>query len=412
MRLEDRDNPFRIFTGWLLLGTAAGFLLALVVTFQEYRRFSEWVGAALRQESSVENADIQENGMEETKIREMRSMEQTFAAALKNCGPSDRAAGQEWLLEYGYRPWGRLGEHTAVLSALCVLMAEGIGWSLFLIQKKRQKKQEQRIEGLTQYLLAAERGEAAALCRREDAFSHLEDAVYKAVMELRSTKEEAVHSHEVLSQRIADIAHQLKTPITSMSLMTELLEEGQTEEGKECLLRLSAQIRRLQNLVQALLSLAKLESHTIRFEREVVDAEGLIEGALEPLLELFQNKQIRLDASGETVYIQADRQWTEEAVLNLLKNCAEHTPAGGQIRVRWQENPLYTEIRFTDGGKGFHKKDLPHLFERFYRGEGAQKDSAGIGLALAKLIAEQQNGQLYAENTLDGHAGFILRFYR
>ena len=188
MRLEDRDNPFRIFTGWLLLGTAAGFLLALVVTFQEYRRFSEWVGAALRQESSVENADIQENCMEETKIREMRSMEQTFAAALKNCGPSDRAAGQEWLLEYGYRPWGRLGEHTAVLSALCVLMAEGIGWSLFLIQKKRQKKQEQRIEGLTQYLLAAERGEAAALCRREDAISKLEDAVYKAVMELRSTK--------------------------------------------------------------------------------------------------------------------------------------------------------------------------------------------------------------------------------
>lgn len=268
------------------------------------------------------------------------------------------------------------------------------------------------MEELTRYLLAAERGEAAVLRRREDAFSHLEDAVYKAVMELKVTKEEAVRSHEVLSQRIADVAHQLKTPITSMSLMTELLGEQETEEGKECLRRLTLQIHRLQNLVHALLSLAKLESHTIRYERETLDLEDLIEGAAEPLQELLHNRQIRLEYSGDPVLVRADRQWTEEAILNVIKNCAEHTPEGGQIQIRWEKNPLYTEIRFTDSGKGFSKKDLPHLFERFYRGENAQKDSAGIGLALAKLVAEQQEGHIYAENTRDGHACFILRFYR
>ena len=110
--------------------------------------------------------------------------------------------------------------------------------------------------------------------------------------------------------------------------------------------------------------------------------------------------------------VRADRQWTEEAILNVIKNCAEHTPEGGQIQIRWEKNPLYTEIRFTDSGKGFSKKDLPHLFERFYRGENAQKDNAGIGLALAKLVVEQQEGHIYAENTRDGHACFILRFFR
>lgn len=397
MRQEDRGIRCRIFAGCLLAGMAAGLLLAFSVTFQEYRGFSEWVGAALEQDADM---------------GEMHGIQERFAAALKHRGPSDRAAGESWLREYGYRPWGRLGQHAVVLSVFCILMSEGIGWSLYWRQRKQQKREEERIEELTRYLLAAERGEAAVLSRREDAFSHLEDAIYKAVMELKSTKEAAVRGHEVLSGRIADIAHQLKTPITSMLLMTELLEDQQTEEGRECLQRLGSQIRRLQNLVHALLSMAKLESHTIRYETEAVDVESLIEGAAEPLLELLQSRQIRLDASGETAFIRADRQWTEEAVLNVLKNCAEHTPTGGQIRVRWQENPLYTEIRFTDGGKGFSKKDLPHLFERFYRGEGAQKDSAGIGLALAKLIAEQQNGQIYAENTIDGHAGFLLRFYR
>lgn len=401
MRQENRSICFRIFTGWLLVGMAAGFLLALAVTFQEYRSFSEWAGAVLKQD-----IERKESGTQEIDLRER------FAAALKNSSPSDRVSGEDWLQEYGYRPWGRLGKHAASLSVLCVLMSESIGWSLYVRQRKRQKREEQRIEELTRYLLAAERGEAAVLSCREDAFSHLEDAIYKAVMELKSTKEAAVRGHEVLSGRIADIAHQLKTPITSMLLMTELLEDQQTEEGRECLQRLCSQIHRLQNLVHALLSMAKLESHAIRYEMEAIDVESLIEGAAGPLLELLQSRQIRLDASGEAAFIRADRQWTEEAILNVLKNCAEHTPIGGLIRVRWLENPLYTEIRFTDGGKGFSKKDLPHLFERFYRGEGAQKDSAGIGLALAKLIAEQQNGQIYAENTIDGHAGFLLRFYR
>lgn len=406
MRQNDIKMYFRIFLLRLLFGLAAGILLAAAVTFQEYRSFSEFTGAVIEQDRKAQGMRGRKSDDEVMKMRELLS------SALKKRNPSDRKIGEQLLQEYGYRTWNRLGTHMMYLSAICILLSEVMGWSVFCRRRQEGKKQEQRMEELTQYLLAANRGEAGVLRRREDAFSYLEDEIYKTVMELKSTKEEAVRNHEVLSARIADIAHQLKTPITSMSLMTELLEEQQTEAGAECLRRLNLQIRRLQNLVHALLSMAKLESHAIRYQTEEVDVKDMIEQVAERLLDLIGEKGIHLEASGGAVSIQADRQWTEEAVLNVLKNCAEHSPAEGVIRIQWEENPLYTEIRFTDEGKGFAKKDLPHLFERFYRGEDAQKDSAGIGLALAKLVAEQQNGHIYAENTNDGHASFLLRFYR
>lgn len=393
---------FRTFIIWLLPGLAVGFLVAVVVTFQEYRNFSEFTGAVI--EHSVKE--------QETHSKEERNIQELFSYALKRRNASNRKTGEILLCEYGYRTWGRLGEHVRYLSAICVLLMEMMGWTIFWKRNRERKKLEKRIEELTEYLLAANRGEAGVLRRKEDEFSRLEDEIYKAVTELKSTKEEAVHNHEVLSERIADIAHQLKTPITSMSLMTELLEGQQTEAGKEYLQRLTLQIHRLQNLVYALLSLAKLESHAIRYKAEKLDMETIIEGAAEPLQDLIWKKRIQLEVCGGQVSIQADRQWTEEAMLNLLKNCIEHSPAEGVIRIQWEENPLYMEIRFTDCGKGFAKKDLPHLFERFYRGEDAQKDSAGIGLALAKLVVEQQNGHIYAENTIDGHASFIIRFYQ
>ena len=101
----------------------------------------------------------------------------------------------------------------------------------------------------------------------------------------------------------------------------------------------------------------------------------------------------------------------EEALLNLLKNCVEHTPKGGKIVVSYSRNPIYTELRMEDGGIGFAAKDIPHLFERFYRGKEAANDNAGIGLALAKAVVERQNGRLLAENTAEGHACFRVKWY-
>lgn len=372
---------------WLFSGIAAGILLAFIFSFQQYRISAEIAGSILQSES--------------------------LAQGLKQHSVVFYPEGAEFLHNYGYRMSGSFWRYLPFTMGISIVFFQIVGWISFWIQWQKEKRFRQRILELTEYLKAVNSGEAAVLCRKEDAFSHLEDEMYKTVIRLRTTREEAVQNHEILSERIADIAHQLKTPLTSMSLMTELLEEYQTSETREYLIRLSSQIERLRALVSGLLSLAKLDSHEIIFQMEKTELSELLRSAAEPLQESLLREQITLSIkeSGRECFIYADRQWTEEALTNLLKNCMEHTPAGGQILVMYHQNSLYTELQIQDTGSGFSKEDLPYVFQRFYRGKGAAKDNAGIGLALAKAVLEQQNGQIAAENTADGHARFRLKWY-
>lgn len=375
---------------WLIPGIVTGWLMAVFLTVHEYHMTADLVGSVLQNDS--------------------------LQAGLKGISKEERDAGTAFLEKYGYRPLGKLGDYIFYTSMISILLFEGIGGVLFVCRRKNDRKLEDRIQELTEYMRSVHYGEAKTLSRIEDGFSQLEDEIYKTVMELKCTKETAVRDHQVLSERIADIAHQLKTPLTSMSLMTELLEDYQTEETKEYLVHLKNQAERLQKLVSGLLILAKLDSHVIDFEQNQVEVSDLINAASEPLLEMINRKEISLEvrcqeAEGAPCWILADMQWTSEALLNILKNCVEHTPKKGTIEVSYKKNPLYAELQIVDSGLGFSKEDLPHLFERFYRGEDAAKDSAGIGLALARLIIEKQNGHIHAENTSDGHARFRLRFY-
>ena len=115
--------------------------------------------------------------------------------------------------------------------------------------------------------------------------------------------------------------------------------------------------------------------------------------------------------SSATPQFLGDYSWSMEAILNILKNCMEHTPAGGSIHVSFSQNAIFTEIIIEDNGPGFDAEDLPHLFERFYKGKNASEQSVGIGLALARMIVTRQNGTLKAENRSEGGARFILKFY-
>lgn len=377
------------FVFWLLMGGAAGIFLAAVLSYREYQVMADIAGSVMETESLAEG------------------LKQSFT------GRPDGLSGEVFLETYGYRPMGKWAEYLPFTVGIAAMLFGLAGWISYRARRKEGVRVKRRIKELTDYLRAVNSGEGAVLRRNEDDFSHLEDEIYKTVMELRSSKENAVKNHEVLAKRVADIAHQLKTPLTSMSLMTELLEEYQTAKTKDYYGRLTSQIERLKNLVAGLLSLAKLDSHGIVFCNERLALSELIESVSETFREMMQKRQIAMvveESSKE--YIYADRQWTEEALLNILKNCVEHTPDGGRIVISYCQNPIYTELRIEDGGSGFTAKDLPHLFERFYRGAGAAKDNAGIGLALAKAVLEQQNGQICAENTAGGHACFRIKWYK
>ena len=208
-----------------------------------------------------------------------------------------------------------------------------------------------------------------------------------------------------------DISHQLRTPLTSMNLTLELLRDSDLPpERRAGLLRqLRSMTGRIDRLCIMLLKLARLDAGTVEFRRETCSLRTLAGQAAAPLAVLLDLKSQALRIEGDADAF-VDPVWTLEAVSNLVKNCVEHTPEGGVIRVCLTQNPLYAEIVVEDNGPGFSREDLPHLFERFYRGKGST-EGFGIGLALARGVFTSQNGALKAENRPKGGARFIGRFY-
>lgn len=386
------QKAWKTFFFWLLPGTISGILLAAFLSVQQFQVMKELSGHIL-----------QENSLE-------RGLKQAFRPKALQV----EEQGQVFLQEYGYHTMTFFWKYLPSAAGMSILVFQTVGWIQYGFWFKEENRRKKRIQALTIYLKSVNDGHAESLTRMEDEFSFLEDEIYKTTTALNGAKEIAIKNHEVLEARIADIAHQLKTPLTSMSLMTDLLEEYQTQETLEYYNRLTSQITRLQNLVSGLLALAKLDSHGILMEKKQFRIQELIDISVETVKQMFTQKQIQLLISRELeqdTWICGDLEWTSEAVVNVLKNCWEHTPQDGKVFVSWSHNPLYVQLIIEDSGTGFAKEDLPHLFERFYRGTNAAKDSAGIGLALSKLIMEQQNGHILAENSLQGHARFIFKWY-
>lgn len=283
----------------------------------------------------------------------------------------------------------------------------------------RKKKEEKRIQALSDYLEQANNGKAVILSAvGEDMFSRLEDEIYKTVTYLYQTREAAVQARNDFAENLSNIAHQIKTPITAISLSLQTLSEmaAQNECEKEKLELIQRQLDRLTHLEEALLILARLDAGTLVFQKEAVDVFTLLVLAADNLQELLVSSDTSVDIpeAGETA-ITADLDWTMEAVMNVMKNCMEHN-RGGTIHCSYTWNPLYTEILIWDEGEGFAKEDMPYLFQRFYRGKNANtgersSGGIGIGLALSKEIIERQNGTIGAKNMPDGGACFEIRFY-
>ncbi|MDE5718334.1 MAG: HAMP domain-containing histidine kinase [Lachnospiraceae bacterium] len=301
------------------------------------------------------------------------------------------------------------------LGATVILAAGGYGYRLaglfllaagFLSQKRVQSL---RIKALTDYLEQANTGNAPVLSALgEDAFSRLEDQIYKTVTYLYQTREEAVRSKNEFAKNLSNIAHQIKTPIAVISLCVQTMDT-QDEGGREQIRR---QLMRLTHLEEALLLLARLDAGTLVLKREETDVYTMLMLAADNLQEIFGQLgvSVAIPELGETT-VKVDLEWTMEAVMNLMKNCAEYN-AGGCVHCSWGNNPLYTEILIWDEGAGFDREDAPRLFERFYRGKNAGEGGIGIGLALAKEIIERQNGTIRAKNLPEGGACFAIRFYR
>ena len=285
----------------------------------------------------------------------------------------------------------------------------------------RNKTEAKRIEELSDYLEQVNMGKAVVLSASgEDLFSKLEDEIYKTVTFLYQTKDAAVQAKNDFAENLSNIAHQIKTPITAISLSLQTLSEMpmKKEYEKDRIEQIKKQLNRLIHLEESLLVLSRLDAGTLMFQKEDVDVFTLLVLAADNLQELFADSGTFIDIpeSGEMA-VTADLNWTMEAVINVMKNCMEHN-AGGTVHCSYGQNPLYTEIFIWDEGDGFAKEDIPHLFKRFYRGKNADAggnirgSGIGIGLSLSKEIIEHQNGTIRAKNLPNGGACFEIRFYK
>ncbi len=249
--------------------------------------------------------------------------------------------------------------------------------------------------------------------QEEGELSILRTNIYKAATMLKTQNEQLEDDKTQLATALADISHQLKTPLTSMMVMNDLLMDETDEAKREELLRTqSAQLDRMNWLIQTLLKISKLDAGTIVLKKEEAALSELVEEAVRPFLIQMDVRNIacRLDVAKEK--ITCDRNWTIEALKNIIKNCIEHMDDGGTLSIEADDTNLFSRITIKDNGCGIPPEDLPHIFERFYKGKNAGKDSVGIGLALSKRILEGEHGEITVQSTEGVGTSFFIRIYK
>ena len=241
----------------------------------------------------------------------------------------------------------------------------------------------------------------------------LHSEIYKMTVRLREQQQKLMNDKVYLADSIADISHQIRTPLTSINLLVQFLSEPNLSDERRQQLthELYGLLSRIEWLITTLLKISKLDAGTVQFKQEKVSMATLINKSCAPLLVPIElrGQELAINAEGDFI---GDVSWTCEAIGNIVKNCMEHTPEGGKIEIETIDNALYTEILIKDNGTGIAKEDMPHIFERFYKGKDSDDKSFGVGLALARMIITSQKGTVKAENRKPSGAMFSIRFYK
>lgn len=249
----------------------------------------------------------------------------------------------------------------------------------------------------------------------EDVLSKLTNELYKVTIQLKEQSENSIKDRKALQIAIEDISHQLKTPLTSITIMLDNIQENPNMDSKTktyFLHEISRQIEWINWLIISLLKLSKLDSNTVIFNKKEIDVRDLINNVIKNLSVPIDIKQQNIIIKGEKSTIIGDYNWQLEAITNIVKNCIEHTPENKNIYINFEENNLYTKITIKDEGIGINKKDLKHIFERFYKGKNSSENSIGIGLALAKSIIEKENGYIICTSKINCGTTFEIKYMK
>ena len=316
---------------------------------------------------------------------------------------------EDWAVEISESDSARVVTASVCACLLCGLSCFGV----FLLYRRRRQKNAER---LTDYLAQINSGDydLALDSNSESADSRLQNEIYRTTVTLRESAQQSAESREKLKTALSDISHQLKTPLTSIIIMTENLldnPELPQELRQEFLRDIYRSSNHISFLVQSLLTLSKLDADSIVLKRKPEPLSEIFSEVNQSIAVLAELRGVTVTANDNGVSLECDKKWLCEALSNIAKNCAEHTDEGGEVRLTAEANPLYTKITISDNGSGIDKTDLPHIFERFYKGKNADENSVGIGLALAKTIIQKSGGTVSADSEPGKCASFTVKFY-
>lgn len=249
----------------------------------------------------------------------------------------------------------------------------------------------------------------------EDELSILKQEVYKTSLMLRSEADNSLRDKLNLKDSLSDISHQLKTPLTSITIMIDNIldnEEMDTKTKRKFLISIKREIININFLVQNLLKLSKFDANVIKFDKEEVLIKDIIDEAIKKVSALSELKGVSIKASGDKgSTIKCDFMWEVEALSNIIKNSIEHIEGEGFVEVNYTKNKVYSRILIRDNGVGINEDDLPYIFDRFYKGKNSSKDSVGIGLALSKSIIEKDNGSISVKSTPKIGTIFTIKYF-
>lgn len=278
--------------------------------------------------------------------------------------------------------------------------------------------QEKKIREINDYLKQLNKGIYTLKIEDngEGEFSKLRNELYKTTVLLKEAAENSEKEKEQLTDSLADISHQIKTPITSIRILLDNLEDNpdmEPEVRKDFIREISKQIDWISSLVISLLKMAKFDAGTIKMENSKINAKKLIDNVLDNLSILIEIKEIEVITKiDEKASFIADYKWQLEAITNIVKNAIEHSMQNSKIYITVENTSMFLKIKVRDEGKGISKKDRKHIFERFYKSRDSQEGNVGIGLPLAKTIIEQNNGYIKVDSEPDKGTTFEIKYMK